>query len=204
LIDTGAVRMATDALGRLFVSNGEGPLGRFYCFEADLTPRWNVAVPNINIGAPALGQNGALVVAGTGTDLRVFRSPLAQDQIEISVAAGGTQALKLHAPASAGKTYWVVGSASGTGPGLTLGAVVLPLNFDPYMLWTINHPNTPVLASSLGTLDGGGDGAAQINVPAGAPIAPLPLVLNHAFVVVDFITATASFASNPSELRLVP
>jgi hypothetical protein len=199
-----SVRMATDGLGHLFVSNGEFASGRVYGFEADLTPRWSVPVTNVNIGAPALGRDGALVVAGVGTDLRVFRNPLAQDKLELSVAAGGSQTLKLHAPASAGKSYWVLGSASGTAPGIALGAVTLPLNPDPYLTYTITHPNGPVLASSLGTLDASGNAVATLNVPPGAPIAPLPLVLNHAFLVVDFAAATASFASNPTQLELVP
>jgi hypothetical protein len=202
--DTAAVRMATDVDGRVYVSNGEFATGAFYCFDADLTPLWSTPVPNVNIGAPALGRDGTLIVAGIGADLRAYRSPLAQDLYEISVSAGGTQTMKLFAPASAGQTYWVVGSASGTSPGLPVGAVTLPLNFDPYMLWTINHPNGPVLSSSLGTLDAGGHATATLNVPAGVPLGGLPLELNHAFLILDLAAATASYASNPNVVRLVP
>jgi hypothetical protein len=70
--------------------------------------------------------------------------------------------------------------------------------------YTITHPNGPVLASSLGTLGAGGNAVAALDVPPGAPISPLPLVLNYAFLVVDFAAATASFASNPIPLELVP
>ncbi len=69
-----AVRMAIDAAERLYVSNGEFPQGWFYCFNADLTERWSIAVPNINIGAPAIGRDGTLVVAGIGTSVRAFRT----------------------------------------------------------------------------------------------------------------------------------
>ena len=34
--------------------------GRFYSFNADLTERWSIPVPNINIGAPAIGRDGTL------------------------------------------------------------------------------------------------------------------------------------------------
>jgi hypothetical protein len=58
-------RMAVDTAGRLFYSNGEFSTSRVYCFEPDLTQRWSVAVNGVNIGAPAIGRNGTLVVAGT-------------------------------------------------------------------------------------------------------------------------------------------
>ncbi len=69
-----APRMATDAQGRVYVSNGAFAQGRFYSFDADLTPRWSVPVQNINIGAPAIGADGALVVCGVGTDVRAYRT----------------------------------------------------------------------------------------------------------------------------------
>jgi hypothetical protein len=70
----GAIRMAVDALGRLYVSNGEFPQGRFTCYNPDLTERWAAAVQNINIGAPAIGSDGTLVIAGIGTNVRAIRS----------------------------------------------------------------------------------------------------------------------------------
>lgn len=70
-------RMASDTMSRLFFSNGQFSGGRFYSFNADLNPpggRWSVPVPNINIGAPALGGNGVLVIAGVGNDVRAYRT----------------------------------------------------------------------------------------------------------------------------------
>jgi hypothetical protein len=203
-VDSAAVRMATDVDGRVYVSNGEFANGEFYCFDADLTLRWSTHVTNVNIGAPALGKDGTLIVAGVGTDLRAYRSPLSQDLAEISVSSGGTQTMKLHAPAHAGKTYWLVGSASGKTPGLAVGPVTLPLNPDSYMLWTIAHPSSPVLAGSLGQLGPGGDAVVALNLPAGVSIGGLPLVVNHAFLAVDLTLGTASFASNANVVRLVP
>ncbi|MBK7641877.1 MAG: PQQ-binding-like beta-propeller repeat protein [Planctomycetes bacterium] len=72
--DTWAPRIAADALGRVFVSNGGFANGRFFSFDADLTPRWSIAVPNINIGAPAIGRDGTLVVAGVGTNVKAYRT----------------------------------------------------------------------------------------------------------------------------------
>jgi hypothetical protein len=70
----GSVRLATDSEGRVFASNGVFPGGVFYAFDACLSLLWSVDVPNINIGAPCLGQNGTMIVAGIGTDLTAYRS----------------------------------------------------------------------------------------------------------------------------------
>ena len=67
-------RMAIDAEGRVFFSNGSFGTGRLYSFNADLTERWSVPVTNINIGGPALGQDGVLVVCGIGTDVRAYQT----------------------------------------------------------------------------------------------------------------------------------
>jgi hypothetical protein len=69
-----ACHLAIDAEGKVFLSNSAGASGRLYAYDADLTARWSVAVPNINIGGPALGASGTLVVCGTGTDVRAYRT----------------------------------------------------------------------------------------------------------------------------------
>lgn len=67
-------RMAVDAQGRLFFSNGAFSNGRLYSFNADLTPRWSEAVPNANIGTPSIGRGGTLLIAGIGTNVRAYRT----------------------------------------------------------------------------------------------------------------------------------
>jgi hypothetical protein len=68
-------RLGVDAQGRVYYSNGSFATGRVTSFERDLSTRWSVAVPNVNIGAPALGADGTLVIAGVGTDVRAIRTP---------------------------------------------------------------------------------------------------------------------------------
>jgi hypothetical protein len=47
-----------------------------YCFNADLTLRWSTPVPFNNIGGPALGAGGTLVIAGGGENgIYAFRVP---------------------------------------------------------------------------------------------------------------------------------
>lgn len=67
--------MAIDGAGRLFFSNSGFATGHVYVYSADLaTLYWDVAVPNINIGGPSLGQAGTLVLCGVGTNLRAYRA----------------------------------------------------------------------------------------------------------------------------------
>lgn len=68
-----APRMAIDAAGRVYFSNGQFGSGRVYCFTPNLEEIWSLAVPNVNVGAPAIGANGTLVIAGIGNNVRAYR-----------------------------------------------------------------------------------------------------------------------------------
>jgi hypothetical protein len=61
-----AQRMAVDSLGRLFYSDGDFNTARVYSLNADLSTRWSVSIPAVNIGAPTLAAHGTLIAAGTG------------------------------------------------------------------------------------------------------------------------------------------
>lgn len=74
--DSFGPRMAVDAAGTLYVSNGAFADGVVKALTQDLsTQLWSVNVTNINIGGPALGADGTLVVAGNGTQFKAFRGP---------------------------------------------------------------------------------------------------------------------------------
>lgn len=66
-------RMACDAAGRLYYSNGSVGGGRLYVYTADLQLLWDTVVSGINIGGPSIGQNGTLVVCNSGSDVRAYR-----------------------------------------------------------------------------------------------------------------------------------
>jgi outer membrane protein assembly factor BamB len=68
-----APRMAVDCVGNLFMSNGAFNSGRLYAFTPDLVQLWNTPAPNINIGGPAMGSDGTLVIAGITNAVRAFR-----------------------------------------------------------------------------------------------------------------------------------
>lgn len=68
-------RMAIDAAGRVFLTNGAFSNGAVYSFNPDLSLRWSEPIANVNQGGPTLGRDGTLVVAGVGTDVRAYRDP---------------------------------------------------------------------------------------------------------------------------------
>lgn len=66
-------RMAIDANGYVFVTNGEFATGKLFSFNSDLTTRWTETITNVNIGGPAIGASGTLVVCGVGPNVRAYQ-----------------------------------------------------------------------------------------------------------------------------------
>ena len=122
----------------------------------------------------------------------------------LSVSFGGNQSLLLNAGVgNAGKTYFLLGSASGTSPGFPIDGLTLPLNFDSYFVYTLTYANQPPLTNSFGALDAAGAAQANFNMPIGI----VPLVgqqINHAYVVIDFagIIPFVGFVSNAVSLDI--
>ena len=136
----------------------------------------------------------------TGVDC----SSLVQDAGSLSVSAGGTTNFFLNAgPANAGLFYLLLGSLSGTAPGLPLGAVTLPLNMDAYFSFTLSNANGPILEDTFGLLDACGTARAAFHLPAGAAPGAVGLTADHAYAVFDFL-GNATFASVPQPLSLTP
>jgi len=129
---------------------------------------------------------------------------LTADARAASLAAGASVALELDAGvAQAARPYWILGSASGTAPGLPLGpGLTLPLNLDPYFQFTLSNPNA-LIAGALGLLDADGRASATFVVPAGADPSLAGLTLRHAFAVFD-LAAVATFASNALPVSFLP
>ncbi|MDF1800512.1 MAG: DUF1028 domain-containing protein [Planctomycetota bacterium] len=70
-------------------------------------------------------------------------------------------------PGAAGAVYLLLGSLSGTSPGVQLAGGVLPLNPDALLDFTLLHPGPPLLPGSFGLLDGAGRASAALAAPAG-------------------------------------
>lgn len=138
-------------------------------------------------------------------DVRLEREPLEFDQPSISVSGGGTQTLQLDAGSNrAGDLYLVLGSATGTAPGLPLGSGVLPLVLDAYSDLTLSSANSGPFEGTFSTLDACGLGTARIGLAAGSPAELAGLRLWHAFVTVDSASLEVELVSNPVQLDLTP
>ncbi|QDU68021.1 aryl-sulfate sulfotransferase [Engelhardtia mirabilis] len=141
----------------------------------------------------------------------VFRSTryehyLWSDAAEVSAASGATVGFDLLAGSDfAGHVYLLLGSASGTSPGLPIDGELLPLvTPDPYFNLTLGQPNVAPFAQTLGVLDGQGRASASLTVPAGAVGALVGVTLDHAFVAIDPVGFAVSLASNSQSLTIVP
>jgi hypothetical protein len=138
---------------------------------------------------------------GTIRTLSVRPLSLYSDVHTVSLSARGRQALQLDAGAArSGRPYALLGSASGTRPGLRVGSLVLPLNPDGYFFLTLGPPNSPLLQGSLGILDGSGMATAAFTAVAGLPPALDGLVLEHAYLTVG--ASGIDFTSNATPVRL--
>jgi outer membrane protein assembly factor BamB len=69
-----AARIAIASDGILYVTNGGFADGELFSFDPDLTLRWSVPIVNVNVGGPALGPCGVLIVCGIGTDVRAYQT----------------------------------------------------------------------------------------------------------------------------------
>ena len=155
-------------------------------------------VPDLVLGDPvynyyALGRGAALVFSGArlglSTDVHTVRVKTS-DHCIFTLDAGS---------AHAGKPYLLVGSFTGTKPGLSLGAVHLPLNFDVYTDFLIANPNSLILRSS-GKLDTAGQATADFKVFSAIPHAAAGLAIWHAYVVFNAARTDFDDASNARPL----
>jgi len=164
-----------------------------------------------NIGLDETGLLGAVGpyagAAHSWVAIDLGCQPLLRDVAQISVSAGGAQAFLLGAGFGddAGTAYLVLGSASGTEPGLLLGSVDVPLVPDPYFVWTANNPNEGPLVGTFGLWTPGTPSIAELKLPPSSQTALVGLTLHHAFVALDLASPVLFVqASNAVSLDLVP
>jgi outer membrane protein assembly factor BamB len=164
------LRLAADAAGNVFASNGDasgGSAGRVFCFTADLATLWSLTVPNVNIGTPCLGQDGTLVVAGIGTNVQAFRTGLPWTDVQEGLA--GSAGI----PELSGTGTLLAGSALTLtlAEAAPLAPVVLVVGLSqqdlPFKGGTL-VPQPTLMVGPLVTDAGGGVGLAD-TWPAGVP-----------------------------------
>ena len=147
-------------------------------------------------------------ISGIGlTGLALQTSPLFAAPPSISLAAGGTQTLTLNAGSdNAGRFYFVLGTLSGTTPGIVIDGFVVPLNVDAYTFQSLLAPNAPPFGNTLGLLDANGQATATVTLPPGLSPAFAGLRADHAYVVIDVAPTlvAVTLVSTPAALQLVP
>ncbi len=185
-----------------YLAQGEGQFGSAVALDGPLL----VA----SIGLDETGLIGAVGpyagAAQSWTAVEAGCPPLLADTPTLSASAGGCQSLLLHAGADiAPHPYLVLGSASGTLPGVLAGSTVVPLNPDPYFQFTLTHPNGSVLQGTFGVLSVGAPALAAVCLPPTGSAVLVGLALHHAFVGIDpALPGMVAYASNPSTLAILP
>ena len=202
--DAGKVSLISGKTGStIFSLTGERAGAQFGYQLAAIGDVNKDGIIDLFVGAPEDKPSGANV---TGSASVFSTGPLAvkSDVHELSIANGGQQTLRLNAGKThAGRLYLVLGGISGTNPGTQLApGVVLPINFDPYMVMTLTSVNT-LISNSLGTLDANGGATAKFNLIKGWPASLIGTRFHHGFCVIDLKDFRLKFASNAVPVTLV-
>lgn len=171
---------------------------------------YTLAPTNVIANVIRMGQSGSPTwmcdKAGIGTlsGLHIKVTSLTNSTGVVSLNAGGTVNFFLDGgSASAGRVYLMLGSATGTSPGVPVDGLVLDLAYDAFTGYMLTHPNTPPYAGTFGLLDGTGTGSASLSVAPGTNPGLVGTTLYHAFAVLD-AAGTVSLTSNATSLNLLP
>ena len=120
-----------------------------------------------------------------------------------SLSAGGAQAMQLDAGlAFAGQPYLILGSASGTAPGVPIDGLLLPLNVDGYFVASLNAPSAGPVQQGLGVLDAQGSALTSLVVPPNSPAGLAGVTLHHAGLVLG--STKLEWVSTALATELVP
>lgn len=154
-------------------------------------------VRDLRISFAASGSSMSLDVVLL--DVLTEREPLSADVPSLSTTSGGDIALELDGGADlAGNLYLLLGTLSGTAPGVTLDGTTLPIVPDAYTTFTIQSAGTGIFQGTLGDLDGCGRASATLQFPSDLPAGLAGSTFHHSFLVVDTVGLSfgVEFASN--------
>ncbi len=128
-------------------------------------------------------------------------SALSLSEVYVEASSGGAIEHYLNGTAAlGGRIYVLLLSASGTSPGTPLGSVTVPLNWDTLTGVCFNNLFSIVFQDFIGYLNPSGAATATLNVP----ILTDPNVIGITLYSAWFTLSPINFASNPTELLIVP
>jgi hypothetical protein len=150
---------------------------------------------------PDLTYNGGTAWVGDGYIAKVCPPTLLADTYTLA-EAGGSVNFSLEAGSKeANRNYLILGSATGTEPGIGLpgGLATLPLTWDPFTELALSLTNTAIFSNFAGSLDASGQGFATLHAPS-LPPGSAGWVLYFAYC----LNQPFDFASNPVAIEIVP
>jgi len=98
-----------------------------------------------------------------------------------------------------GRTYTILGSVSGVSPGIAVGGIVIPINYDLVTSLFISIMNTPMLNNFSINLDGNGKSMATFDTLSSIDPGLVGLKIYFAYVLMK----PMDFASNPVIITIV-
>lgn len=131
------------------------------------------------------------------------RDGFSGDVDSISTGFGGVQTLTHDGGLDrAGFPFLVVGSGSGTTPGISYDGLPIPLNYDNYSTQTLINPNGGAFTNSLGVLDACGRSETLITVPAGTDPALAGAQFHHCNLIFDPTALVLDYVGGPVSVDL--
>lgn len=128
-------------------------------------------------------------------------APLHAGQDAVSAADGASVPFTIDLGASSAmSSYLLVGSASGTSPGLPWSGLTVPLNWDDVMWTTLTYPGPPLLPGSFGVLDAVGRATASLEATPGLLDPLIGLHLDWALIALG----TAPVVTNAVGFDILP
>ncbi len=162
-------------------------------------------------GSPAIDAGDPLAPLepdGSRRDQGAFPAigPLTSSSgFELSAASGGNISMNVaFGEHATGDLVWILGSLSGTAPGISLGGVLVPLNVDAYTLEILAAPGQAGVQGGFTILGPGGTAFGLLSVPSGVALPLVGTVAHHAAVRIDVATGVLLGASNPLPLTILP
>lgn len=194
-------RLAVDASGKLFLTNGGFGQGRLTVFTKDLKEIWSETIPNVNVGGPVLAADGTLIVCGVGTDVRAYSescagysTPFGEGCIDGAGAVPTLGTTGCPTPGGA-LTIDLAGASPGAFALLLLGLGDGVAAFDA----TCSIGVLPVLPSVVAfNVPGSGAATLPATVPGGLP----PVDVNLQVLIADPTAPAGTAATRPLRVHV--